>query len=189
MQAINFNPFPELSTDRLLLRQLTPADAWAIYDLRADERLSKYISRKACKTTEEAAAFIERITNGIAKNETLYWGVILKTSGKLIGTSCMWNISADNRRAEIGYEMSVAYQGKGLMREAVTAVVKYGFEVLQLHSLEAFVNPENAPSVNLLGRLGFVKEAHFKDYTFFDGSFRDMAVYSIINANDQLYKN
>ncbi|HUM46715.1 MAG TPA: GNAT family protein, partial [Chitinophagales bacterium] len=86
-------------------------------------------------------------------------------------------------RAEIGYSLLPGYWGRGIMLESITAVIRFGFEILKLHSIEANVNPSNIPSIKLLERSGFVKEAHFKENYYFNGKFLDSAIYSLVTPS------
>ena len=67
--------------------------------------------------------------------------------------------------------------------EAINEVVNYGFEVMQLHSIEAIIDPENFASEKVLQKNGFVKEAHLKENEFYDGRFLDTVIYSILNQH------
>lgn len=183
MININFTPFPALATERLVLRQLIPNDAGDVLRLRADESVSKYIDREPYKTLEEASGFITKITNSIASNENGYWVIALKTDNKLIGTCCIWHISAENLRAEIGYELHPDFQGKGIMQEALTMLLSYAFKVMNLHSIEAVVNPKNMASIRVLEKLGFVREAYFKENYYVKDKFLDTAIYSLLSQN------
>lgn len=136
MNNINFTPFPSLITERLYLRQVNSEDEHEFYILKSDEEILKYLEAKA-KTFDEAQLFMKRLNDGITQNEWILWGITLKEMNKLIGTICLWNISADYSTAELGYELMPNYQGKGIMQEAVTTVLKYGFEVMKLHLIEA----------------------------------------------------
>ncbi len=181
MINLNFNPFPVLTTERLIMRQMTKEDAADIFTLRSDASVSKYISRKPYTTMDEAAAFIDTITNGIVNNEWGYWAIALKDTNKLIGTACLWHIHVENCRAEIGYELMPAHHGKGFMLEVLPALIKYAFKTVKLHSLEANVYPDNVASIKLLEKNGFVREAYFKENFYFDGKFEDSAIYSLLN--------
>ena len=100
---------------------------------------------------------------------------------KPVGTICIWNISRENLRAEIGYVLHPDWQGKGLMNEALRTVLDFSFNNLGLHSMEANVDPGNLASIKLLEKNGFLKEAHFRENILFNGRFLDSAIYSIIN--------
>ena len=86
----------------------------------------------------------------------------------------------EHYRAEIGYVLHPAQQGKGIMDEAIKAVLQYGFETMKLHSVEANVNPANTNSMKLLEKNGFVKEAYFKENYYYNGKFIDSVIYSLI---------
>jgi [ribosomal protein S5]-alanine N-acetyltransferase len=78
------------------------------------------------------------------KNEWINWAITLKSTNKLIGLICFWNISKEHSKAEIGYELMANYQGKGIMQEALTTVVEHGFANMKLHLIEAFPNQNNS---------------------------------------------
>ncbi len=162
MKKIEFTPFPTLTTERLILRKMTPGDLEEFYTLKSDERLLKYYRAKP-KTYEEARMKLRSIEEDIASNESIQWGITLKGGEKIVGTICLWNISPERNTAEIGYELMAGMQGKGIMREAVKAVVRYGFEVMGLDLIEAILNPEHSRSLNLLEKTGFVRARDFTE--------------------------
>jgi len=102
----------------------------------------------------------------------------------LIGTIGFWNILTEHFRAEIGYLLDVDFQGKGIMQEALSKVVEYGFNIMKLHSIEANVNPGNISSTRLLERNNFIKEGYFKENYYYNGRFTDTAVFSLFNPLD-----
>lgn len=161
--TLNFTPFPNLATERLLFRQLMNEDEDAIFKLRSDERVNKYIGRNPPKTVIEVRAFIDKINRNITNNESMYWAITLKNNNKLIGTICLWNFQLEKYKAEIGYELNPDYWGQGIMKEAIPRIIEYAFTTLKLHSLEGDSHPENTPSAVLLERNGFVKEEEFPD--------------------------
>jgi len=176
----NFSPFPTIITERLSLREITTADANEIFFLRSDSGLLTYLDKAPEKSVDETIAFIGRIKKNLEDNEGILWGIALKGSDTIIGSICYWQMQKQHYRAEIGYVLHPVHQGKGIMDEAIKAVIKYGFETMQLHSIEANVNPANKSSMNLLERNGFVKEAYFKENYYYDGKFIDSAIYSLL---------
>lgn len=182
MVELNFDPFPILITERLVLRQLELDDADEILFLRSNERVMKYIDRRKATTREEATEFIQMIQGLAKKNESVLWAICLKPGKKLIGTICIWNIDAENYRGEVGYVLHPEYYGKGIMHEAMVKVLNYGFHDLQLHAIEAHVNPANTDSIKLLERNNFVREAYFKEYYYFGGTFKDTAIYTLLTS-------
>jgi len=159
MSTLRFSPFPVLTTDRLTLRQLSPSDTTAIFALRSDERVNRYLDRPACRSLEEAAAFVEKINGGIEQGKSLYWVICLQENPLLVGTICLWNFSEDGQTAELGYELSPDFQGRGIMSEALGRVLAYIFGTLGLQTVEAYTHPENAPSEKLLRMHGFRADA------------------------------
>jgi [ribosomal protein S5]-alanine N-acetyltransferase len=180
MLNLNFNPFPKITTKRLLLRQVNNGDVNEVYFLRSDEQVMKYIDRIPAKNLDDAYEFIRLINEQEKSNDGITWAITMKGNNSLIGTICYWNIKKEHYRAEIGYQLHPEYWGKGLMHEAFSGVVNFGFDVMKLHSIEANVNPENAASIKLLEKNNFVREAYFKENYFYDGKFLDTAIYSLL---------
>ncbi|MES2848065.1 MAG: GNAT family protein [Bacteroidota bacterium] len=180
MLQVNFTPFPTLITGRLVLREITADDANEIFFLRSDAGLLKYLDKEPEKSVEETIGFIGRIKKNLDDNDGILWGITLKDSDVVIGSICYWRMQKEHYRAEIGYILHSAQQGKGIMDEAIKAVLQYGFETMKLHSVEANVNPANESSMKVLEKNGFVKEAYFKENYYYNGKFIDSAIYSLI---------
>lgn len=181
MLSLVFTPFPEIKTQRLLLRSMTEADAPELLFLRSDETVMQYIGREKTKSLEEAKEFILKINTSVAANESIFWAIALQNNpGTLIGTICFWNISKEHYRAEVGYMLHPAHWNKGIMKEAILAAIDYGFGEIRLHSIEARINPDNKASGVVLEKTGFIREAYFKEDFYFRGKFGDTAVYSLL---------
>ena len=180
MLNINFNPFPVLETERLVLRNLDEGDKECLFEIRSNATTMQYIPRPLAKTVSDAAAVIEMIKGFTARNERINWAVTEKGMDKLIGVIGFVNIKPESFRAEVGYVLNNRYTGKGIGYEALQAVLNYGFKTINIHSVEAIIRPENTASIKLVEKAGFVKEAYFKDYVFHNGKFRDELVYSLI---------
>jgi [ribosomal protein S5]-alanine N-acetyltransferase len=155
MTGNKFTPFPTLHTERLNLRQLTTRDRSVIFKLRNDESVNRFISRAGTANTRAAAAFIERVNGDIQAGKSMYWGLEFKPDRRIVGTICLWNFSADEKMAELGYELFPAYQGRGLAMEAVRAVMDFGLKVCALDAMEACTHKENRRSQHLLEKFGF----------------------------------
>jgi [ribosomal protein S5]-alanine N-acetyltransferase len=162
MSVLNFSSFQQLITERLLLRQLVDADAPGIQMIRSDEQVNQYLGRPACTDAEAAKNFIAKIEKGISNKESLYWVIALKGNEKLIGTICFWNFEVGKMQAEVGFELFSAFQGKGIMKEALSEVLSFGFKQLKLKTVIAFTNPGNRSSIKLLQKVGFIADT---DYT------------------------
>ncbi|TRX23226.1 GNAT family N-acetyltransferase [Flavobacterium franklandianum] len=183
MLDINFSPFQNLETERLLLRRLANEDVNEIFALRSDQEVMKYIPRPLAKTNEEALAHIAMINEKIDSNEGINWAIALKGNPRLIGIIGHYRIRPEHYRAEIGYMLLPDYHGNGIISEAIKEVVNYGFEVMKLHSIEAIIDPENFASERVLQKNGFLKEAHLKENEYYEGRFLDTVIYSILNQH------
>ncbi len=147
--------FPRILTENLILRKLKISDKSDIFAIRSHKRIAEYLDRPLCKSFEEAQHFINKINDGVEKDEWFYWAVTDKIDSAFMGTICLWNFSEDRSVAEVGFEMLPFYQGKGIMREALGTIIHLGFEKLQLISIEGMVHKENLRSIKLLEKNGF----------------------------------
>ena len=179
MLQLNFTPFPELITERLLLRRITLDDAPEIFFLRSDAVVLQYLSKEPAATINEAVAFINRVNGDIDTNDTIIWAITLRNKpDKTIGFICYWRLQKEHYRAEIGYGLHPQQWRKWIMKEAILKVLEYGFATMQLHSIEGRINPNNMASAAILEATGFVREAYFKEDFYFNNKFEDTAVYS-----------
>ncbi|WDF61450.1 GNAT family N-acetyltransferase [Flavobacterium sp. KACC 22758] len=181
MLEFNFNPFPVIETERLLLRRITNDDVNEVFELRSNPETMKFIPRPLVKDNEDALQHIAMIEEKIETNIGINWAITLKDNPKLLGIIGYYRMQPENYRAEIGYMLSPDFHGKGIIPEAVNVLLKYGFENLKLHSIEAVIDPENYASEKVLQKCGFVKEAHLREAEFWEGKFLDKVIYSLLN--------
>jgi len=156
----NYAKFPQLSTERLLLRSLLHTDAGEIFALRSDDKINEYLGRSKAKTIEDARLFIQQIINNVASHESFYWAIELKPETTLAGTFCLWNINKETSQAEVGYELLRQYQRKGIMHEAMKKILSFAFDEMKLKTIVACVHKKNLPSIKLLERNDFMLSQH-----------------------------
>ena len=161
MLDLNFTPFPNLTTDRLVLRQLLIDDANEIYLLRSDESVNKYLDRDKATVIDDATNFINKIKNAVAKNESLYWAITIKGNSSLIGTICLFSMDIEKDSAEIGYELIPKFQGKGFMQESISTIIKFAFDDLRIKIITAALSADNLKSVTVLERNNFKLDRNF----------------------------
>ncbi|HSD15530.1 MAG TPA: GNAT family N-acetyltransferase [Flavobacterium sp.] len=184
MLIFDFTVFPILTTERLILRQIINDDAPEMYALRSNPEIMKYIPRELPKTIDDAITHIKYMQGLLENHECINWAICLKEDNRLIGNIGYFRMQPENHRAEIGYMLSQKFHGKGIMQEALTEIIKYGFNEMKLHSIEAVTDPENFASWKLLEKNGFIREGHFKEDCFWQGKYLDSYVYSLLNRND-----
>ncbi|QMU30915.1 GNAT family N-acetyltransferase [Adhaeribacter radiodurans] len=153
---MNTSQFPEIKTDRLLLRKLKYSDWKEISFLRSDETVNQYVDRPSAESQEEANNFIKRINENVDLHRSFYWCISQLGNNEMIGSICLWNISEDRKTAEVGYDLHPHFQGCGIMSEALISILHYGFNNLNLEKIEAFTHRNNESSRRLLLKNNFV---------------------------------
>ncbi len=181
-----FDEFPVLKTNRLTLRAISAADAAKIFEMRSTGRINQFIAREDMEYFDDSAKLVERVNLAYQNKQAIGWAGILRDNQDIIGTCGFNQIDFPNLRAEIGGELAVEYWGKKIALEAITAILDFGLNTMNLHTIEAKVAPENRSAIFLLESLGFTKEAHYKDRIYFREQFLEMAVYTLIKGNEKL---
>src|SRR6478672_4102949 len=177
MLTINFHPFKNLETERLLLRRVATTDINEIMELRGNTETMKFIPRPLVTNLEEAMAHFKMIDDKIESNEGINWAITIKGNPKLIGIMGHYRIQLEHYRSEVGYMILPQYNGQGITAEALKAVLAYGFDNMGLHSVEGVLDAENHGSERVLQKCGFVKEAHFIENECYNGNWRSTLVY------------
>jgi ribosomal-protein-alanine N-acetyltransferase len=178
-----FNPFPVLTTSRLRLRKITHADAQDIYLMRSDPEVMRYIPRPLATCVEDAVKVIDLVNGFIETEERINWAMELKETGQVIGMIGYVNRRPEHNRAEVGYSLNRAFHRKGLMYEALIEVIRYGFQEMKLHSIEAIIDAENEASGSLLKKAGFRQEAFFREDFLHNGVYRNSVHFGLLHAD------
>lgn len=170
----------KLVTRRLRLRELASHDAPAIVELFNDADVAQFHNLGPMTDISDAAEAIGRVREGTLAGRMLRWAITVPPIDLAIGTVGFLNISPADRRAAIGYDLARRCWGQGLATEAVGAVVRHGFQSLELHRIEADVMAGNERSMRLLRTHGFVEEGQLRDYAFFKGRFHTLVRFSLL---------
>jgi [ribosomal protein S5]-alanine N-acetyltransferase len=172
----------KLTTNRLHLREITIDDAPAIYSYFSNEEVTKLYGMEPFTTIEQAEQLVRHFATSLEQNRGMRWAIELKEQPGLIGTIGFNLLSTPNKRAEVGYELHPDFWGKGLVGEALEAVVKFGFEELQLNRIGATVFIENKASQQVLIKQGFEREGLLRQYIVQSGNAHDVYIYAKING-------
>lgn len=151
----------EIITDKIKLKIVEKADAERLFKLRTDPEVSQFVNRDLNKTLADIEEFIEHKINH--QNEVLFFTIKTIPENELAGTICLWNIDQEKKYAEVGYELFPHFQGRGIMSDALKAILKLAFNELGFEYLQAFTNKENMSSRKLLQKFGFEYLAEKKD--------------------------
>lgn len=155
-------------------------DADAYFALRSDPELLRYWDHLPYTRREQAeqhlAKTIAAMESGIA------WTLALDINGgeKAIGTVTLHSINTQCRRGEIGYSLATRFQGQGIMREALSSLITYFFEIADFNRIEADIHPDNEPSRRVLLALGFRLEGFLPERWIVGEEVSDSEVYGLL---------
>ncbi|MGI0116463.1 GNAT family N-acetyltransferase [Zooshikella sp. RANM57] len=169
-----------INTSQLTLRPITTHDAQALFSLFSDQETMRYWSSPPIKKIHEADELIERCIANYQTQQALCLGLEHQNTAQLIGTCTLFSIHQASRRAELGYVLKRDHWGRGLMHEALNAFIHFAFTALDLHRLEADIDPRNHASKRILQRLGFNKEGLLRERWIVNGEMSDTELYGLL---------
>jgi RimJ/RimL family protein N-acetyltransferase len=178
---IDGESLPMLDAPRVRLRQLMEADVDGLFAVFSDEAMMRYWSSPAMKDRSEAEALLARIQRQFAEQSGYQWGVERKEDGRLLGTCTIFHIHAKNRCGELGYALKSEHWKQGYMGEALNALLDYAFGPMNLRRLEADVDPRNANSLRILGKLGFQHEGLLRERWDVEGDIQDSVFLGLLD--------
>jgi ribosomal-protein-alanine N-acetyltransferase len=171
---------PVLTANGIVLRPITKSDTAALFHHFSNDTVTRYMDIPSFTNISEATQIIQFFRDNLAKGTGMRWAITFADHAAILGTCGLHNINKVHFKGEIGYDLHPDYWGKGIMTTAVQEVLLYAFDHLQLNRVEAFVDPSNTPSSNLLRRTGFEQEGLLRDAFFEKGKFVDAELYSIL---------
>jgi RimJ/RimL family protein N-acetyltransferase len=174
------NGLPTLDSERLRLRHPLPSDASALLDVFSDADALRYWSHGPLADLDAARTYLADMETGWRDRRSFRWAITDRESDRLIGTVTLMSWSQDNRRAEIGFILHPTHHGRGLASEAVRTALAFGFGPMNLHRVEADVDPENTGSLRLLERIGFQREGHLRQRWFTFGTWKDTVLLGLL---------
>jgi [ribosomal protein S5]-alanine N-acetyltransferase len=174
-------PFPTLETPRLILSEIVEADADALLAIHGDAAHMQWFGTEPLVDLEAAKKVVKVFAGWREQaNPGTRWGIALKGQPGLIGTCGLFRWDRAWKRCVTGYELSRDQAGKGLMREALSEVIAWGWEHMQLNRIEAQVHPRNVASLALVERLGFVEEGLLREVGFCGGQHHDLIQFALL---------
>lgn len=178
-----FRALPTLQTPRLTLRMLSLKDAPDMYAYAKDPAVSRHVLWDTHRSIADSRAFIRAAKRQYSAGLPATFAIVDKTSGRVIGTiGFMW-VNLEFHSAEVGYSLAQSAWNKGLMTEALSAVIAYGFDALRLNRIEAQHDLSNPASGRVMEKCGMRREGTLRARVFNKGQFEDMAVYAILRSD------
>ena len=168
------------------LRTLKISDAYSIYKNAKDIEISKYTRLPYPYRLKYAYDFIRLCQENYKKKTDYELGIEWKKTGKIIGTISLMHLDNTLRSAEVGYWLGKQYWRRGITKEALTLILDYGFNTLELGRIYAKVLYANLPSIRLLQRAGFRYEGRVRKSFFRDGNWFDELLFAL---PDEVFKD
>jgi [ribosomal protein S5]-alanine N-acetyltransferase len=175
-----FEHHPTLETERLLLREVTIADATDLHAYFGDPETVVYIPHLALKTIAETEEILSRSAKYLSERDSIRFAIERKSDGKVMGIFDLHSISPENHRMEIGYGLAKEYWGFGYMTEAVREVIRFAFDEMSMHRIEAECQPDNIRSIRVAEKWGMTLEATRTENEINKGRFVSNHVYAIV---------
>ncbi len=175
-----FNEFPSFSLKTCNLRRVDVRDASALYHYYSNINVYRYLDWYGPSSSENAVEIIRHWNNGYRDGWIIRFGIATKETNELIGTIFLNGF--EGKRAQIGYELSQDHWRKGIMAEAVNAIIDFGFTALNRTRIQATVCHGNTASEQLLIKTGFQYEGILRQYEEHSVTkeVKDMKLYSTI---------
>ncbi len=171
----------QVSSERLMLRPIRIEDSGLVFAYRSNSMVNQYQGWIPV-TIDDVRDFIaNRTSPEINLPGSWFQFVILKNDdNELIGDVGVHFFDSDGFQAELGCTLNSDYQGNGFATEALTGVINFLFTRLNKRRVIASIDPRNLKSIQLFERLGFRKEAHFKQSLFINGEWVDDLIYAVL---------
>ena len=179
--SLPFSFTEPIHTDRLILRTMTPADLDDVHAYQGRDDVCRYLLHEA-RTREELVDWVEKYAAATVLAKEGDWiEPAIELDGRVIGQMYLTVTSIENLGAEIGWTLHPDFFGRGYATEAAAATLDLAFGQLGLHRVRADLDPRNAASIALCGRLGMRAEAHFVKDLMFRGGWADTGIYAILD--------
>ena len=181
--------FPGLYTRRLKLRSFRHSDCQAVFDIFSLEIATRYYNLATMQTLSQASELVQRRIDAFYKGSGIRWGIVCKSQDgddTVIGSCGYANLNKNDRSVDLGYDLHPKYWNKGIMTEALTKIIDYGFSnkfSFPLNRIEALTYIEHTASVRLLKKLGFMEEGIRREYGYFKDAFHDLRSFSLLRRD------
>lgn len=182
MKSDLFQNLPRIETERVLLRPFTLDDAADVFEYARDDAVTRYMSWPTHQSIADALDYLTQVLRRYGQNSPAPWGIVLRTSHKLIGGAGFVTIDEKDFRAEIGYVLGQRYWGQGYATEAARAIIEFAVNDLGINRVEAMCEVANGASARVMEKAGMSYEGILRQYSLAKGTFRDMKIYSILKS-------
>lgn len=173
------NNFPRFNLGGVELRELRASDAEDYYNYMTTTEVKEFLTYDNIPSTMNAAIEDMRYWGGLfLSRRSIYWGIVLSETDRLIGTVGFNSWNMYHKRAEVSYDLSPMCWGHGIMSRALGQVVSFAYDYMNITRIQATVVTTNSRSIKLLERLGFQKEGLLQKYEIVGGEHMDYYLYA-----------
>ena len=184
MQIENvFHQLPQVTTERLVLRRMRASDVDDIYAYAVDPAVARYTSWAPHTSPDETRQFVRRVLDAYLEKRVANWGIELTAERKLIGTGGYGSWDIEQSTAELGYAIGKPYWGQGLMSEAVTSMMDFGFRRMSLNRIVVRMDPRNVGSWRVAEKCGCRFEGIARQVHYAKGERQDLMVWAILRED------
>lgn len=175
--------YPHLDTARLSLRAFKPDDLAYLQSFALRPAFWRYLPGPE-PVAELIEAYLEARLQAQAMTDTADWhfAIEARDTGLLIGTARLSIQSREHANASLAVSLDSDHWRQGFAKEALAALVDFGFDTLGLHRLSALIDAENKAGIALAEAGGFTREGILKENLRLRGQWRDSAVYARLSA-------
>jgi [ribosomal protein S5]-alanine N-acetyltransferase len=170
-----------VESSRLIVRPVEEGDLQALLDVNGDDEATRFLPYASWRSLADGRAWFERMSLLGAQGESIQYVVTDRESARAIGTCLLFRYEQSAGRAELGYVLGRSYWGRGIMREALVALINCAFGAYGLRRLEAEVDPLNLASTRLLDGLGFTREGLLRKRWVDKGIAHDTIIYGLLS--------
>ena len=178
-----FSHMPCLETERLWLRPMCASDADDMYAYACRADVTEYLLWSPHPSVSYTREYLAYLEDRRLLGDFYDWAVVDKESGRMIGTCGFTSIDPPNDAGELGYVLNPDYHGRGLATEAARRVLRFGFEELGLHRIEAKFIRGNDASLRVMERLGMREEGYRRDGMLIKGQYRTIGICSMLESD------
>ncbi len=175
------NP-PIIDTRRLYLRKMNKSDSADMYEYSCREDVTRYLLWSPHPSESYTYKYLTYLQSRYRAGDFYDWAVVLRDTHKMIGTCGFTKLNIESNSAEVGYVLNPEYWGCGFAPEAVSAVIKFGFNELRLHRIEARYMVGNERSVRVMEKVGMTREGISRESLHVKGHYVSVGVCSILRS-------
>lgn len=177
---------PTFETPRLRMRRITLEDAVDYFSFASDPSVTRHTIWNTHQSLNDTRTYIESLIQKYEANEAYYWGIINKETNKLIGRTGYIHWDLIHEKTEVGFAISSPYWNQGMITEATSRIIEYGFTQIGFNRIEGRCNVDNQGSGRVMEKLGMKLEGVLRGQLKIKGEFIDQRMYAILKHDYEM---